>query len=632
MRSSNLGEIPGLSKIFPIEATLDMFRRMCLIRYFELNVKKAYDQGLMPKAPIYLSVGQETISAAIATMAPVMKDRPSLFGQHRGHDIYLAFGGDPIKLIDELLGKPTGCAGGMGGSASIHCPEIKMIGHDGLMGTQVADSVGSALGTKETTITFMGDASAEEGFVLGSIGFAVTKKLPILFVVCDNNLSILTKKDVRRNWAMANHANFGMPAVEITDDPWLIMHHVKRFSTSLPALINIHVCRELWHAGTGKDSEPEWNRFEMVKQELNKLGLGIKAETMETVTRRYLDEIWNIKLKEPSQKKLPEKKVFTIVDPKYKYERNPSPLPATANKVKVKEIIQTITRDILENRNGVAMGECLTAVGWVGGTVPDMTEKEGLIELSMDNTSGSGIAVGCSRLRPTIYIVRYQGFQWFNGAFIANLAAKSKEMWGISRRLFVRSVAMEGGIGPVAGSSHHGMFTRMPGIAIVAPMTPGEYMQIVEYFNTHNDPMYVSEHRRSFDIDYEMLDIIHNKADITLIGISAARLNILEAVKILEKDNITCNVIHLLWLKPFQHTETMISALNNSTHGGIVFDTDFENGVSKCIAHDLMLRSEKKVQVLGLEERTAGFAPYLDNLPPSPEKIYEYVKRIVKNK
>src|SRR5438045_844284 len=107
---------------------LEIFRKMCLIRYFELNVKQAYDEGLIPKIPIYLSVGQESIAATLSVAMP----GAALFGQHRGHDIYLAFGGDPRKLIDELLGLPSGCAGGMGGSASIHCPEIRMFGHDGL--------------------------------------------------------------------------------------------------------------------------------------------------------------------------------------------------------------------------------------------------------------------------------------------------------------------------------------------------------------------------------------------------------------------------------------------------------------------------------------------------------------------
>ena len=297
MRSSDCGMVQKADPLpvyFSTGESLEMFRRMCLIRYFELNLKKAYDAGLMPKIPIYLSAGQETIASALSMIFP----HAALFGQHRCHDIYLAFGGNPIKLIDELLGRPTGCAGGMGGSASIHSPEIRMFGHDGLMGSQVPIAVGYALGCGQKTIAFMGDASAEEGYVLGAIGYGATKKAPVLFVVCDNGLSILTKTEVRRSWSMAQHAGFGTKTAEITDDPWLIMHYAKKLSDFLPALMNIHTCRMFWHAGTGKDGEPEWNRFELVKQALSQLGLQHQSEMVEIYIKNYMDVLWQNRLKE----------------------------------------------------------------------------------------------------------------------------------------------------------------------------------------------------------------------------------------------------------------------------------------------------------------------------------------------
>ena len=48
--------------------------------------------------------------------------------------------------------------------------------------------------------------------------------------------------------------------------------------------------------------------------------------------------------------------------------------------------------------------------------------------------------------------------------------------------MFVRSIAMEGGIGPVAGSSHHSLYYRMPGIRIISPMTPNEYVKAFKQF------------------------------------------------------------------------------------------------------------------------------------------------------
>lgn len=296
----------------------------------------------------------------------------------------------------------------------------------------------------------------------------------------------------------------------------------------------------------------------------------------------------------------------------------------------VAETIKRITREHLQKNRGLVLGQCLSAVGWVGGTVPEMTTEEGLVELPMADVAGGGIAVGValSGKRP-IYVVRYQGFQWYNAPMIINYAAKSKQLWGIPCPMFIRSIAMDGGMGPVASGSHHSIYTRMPGIPVAAPMTPKEYESVWEYFLSHDDPVLASEHRRSFALETEMEDQIHPKAEITVLAISSTRLNALEAVGSLAKEGIVCNLIHLLWLKPFVVTEALINAIENSRVGALVLDGDFENGVVKTIAYDIGQKVQKRTHVLGLEERTAGFAPQVDNLPPSAAKIARRIKELL---
>jgi acetoin:2,6-dichlorophenolindophenol oxidoreductase subunit beta len=300
-----------------------------------------------------------------------------------------------------------------------------------------------------------------------------------------------------------------------------------------------------------------------------------------------------------------------------------------------KTVAQTIgdtTRKHLTEHNGLLFGQCVTAVGWVGGTVPEMTEEEGIVELSMADVSGAGVAVGAGLVgRRPIYVIRYQGFMWYDAAPILNYAAKSKEMWNQPCPVFVRSIAMEGGIGPVASASQHGMVTRMPGIPVCAPMTPGEWMCAWDWFMKHDDPIYVSEHRKSFPVDYEMEDQLKANAKITLLAISATRLNALAAVKILGKKGIECNLIHVMWLKPFEISEKITHALKKSKLG-LVLDSDFESsGVSRSMAHELMLKTSVPVHTLGLEDRTAGFAPHLDNGTPSTDQIVNKARSILGN-
>ena len=149
----------------------------------------------------------------------------------------------------------------------------------------------------------------------------------------------------------------------------------------------------------------------------------------------------------------------------------------------VRETIKEIIRKHLKKNNGQVFGQCLTAVGWVSGTLPELYEKDGMIELPMADVSNGGIVVGAALMskRP-IYVIRYQGFNWYNCPMIINYACKSKELWKIPCPMFVRGIGMEGGIGPVAGSAHHSLYYRMPGIKIASPMTPKEYSSVYNQF------------------------------------------------------------------------------------------------------------------------------------------------------
>jgi pyruvate dehydrogenase E1 component alpha subunit len=243
---------------------LNVFEKMSYCRHFENYVyNKIQDKTI--KFPVYLSAGQESIPCSIAGVLEEKKIESNIFIQHRGHSTYLAFNADPEKLIDELLGLESGCSFGMGGSASIQSIEKNIYGHDGLMGSQVPIAVGHCYQTKAPTIVFMGDASAEEDYVGSAIGWASTKNLPILFVVEDNNLSILTEKKVRRNWNMHELAHaYKVEAYDIEDDPLAISNHMMNVFKK-PLLLNVRTIRKYWHSGAGVDGN-YFDRYEWLKK------------------------------------------------------------------------------------------------------------------------------------------------------------------------------------------------------------------------------------------------------------------------------------------------------------------------------------------------------------------------------
>ncbi|MEX2614774.1 MAG: thiamine pyrophosphate-dependent enzyme [Alphaproteobacteria bacterium] len=289
-RTATLGQIEGLANQSSPELSCELFRLICFSRAFEWRVKAEAERGNV-NCLVYLSLGQESIAAGVA--AALRAQKPWILGQHRAHATYLSFGGARVPLVDELLGLPGGCCGGMAGSPPIHDIANRIIGHVGLIGDQVPVAAGVALTNPgDQVICFFGDGAAEEDYVLAALGFAATRRLNILFVCEDNDLSVLTPTSVRRNWNIADVAtSFGLESVEIADDPWLVSYWADRLK-GRPALMNVKTCREIWHVGTGNDGPPEWDRFQLTRETMAHIGLGRNARSIEDRATAEIEELW----------------------------------------------------------------------------------------------------------------------------------------------------------------------------------------------------------------------------------------------------------------------------------------------------------------------------------------------------
>ena len=278
-----------------IKTLKKIFQKMSYIREFELEAYNNRKKGLF-KTLIYLCLGQESIYSTVNVVFP----KASIFGQHRGHGIYLAYNGNPNKLVDELIGLTSGTNRGMGGSPPIFDRKIGMYGHVGLIGDQVPVAAGfSLIKKKKTTICFFGDGAAEEDYVLATLGFVKKNNLKILFICDDNDLSVLTPTKDRRKWKLTEVAkSFGLNTLDITDDPMTIYYSLKKLKNNLPALINIRTCREYWHEGAGKDkpSKNFWNRYEIIKNFLIKNKQKKFIEKCENKNKNWALKLWEKRL------------------------------------------------------------------------------------------------------------------------------------------------------------------------------------------------------------------------------------------------------------------------------------------------------------------------------------------------
>ena len=169
------------------------------IRMVEEKIAAEYPSNQI-RCPTHLSIGQEGVPAALFT---ILNNDDFAVSTHRGHAHYLSKGGNLKKMIAEIYGKKTGCAGGKGGSMHLIDKNRGFMGTSAIVGNSIPMGVGLGLSLKlqnkkNVSCVFIGDGAVEEGVFYESLNFAVLKELPVIFI-CENNLySVYSPLDVRQ--------------------------------------------------------------------------------------------------------------------------------------------------------------------------------------------------------------------------------------------------------------------------------------------------------------------------------------------------------------------------------------------------------------------------------------------------
>jgi pyruvate dehydrogenase E1 component alpha subunit len=97
------------------EKSLDLYRRMVLIRRFEEAVARIYREGRIPGF-VHLYIGEEAVAAGVTAH---LNDDDYIGSTHRGHAHALTKGIPVREVMAELFGRSTGCSGGRGKESNL---------------------------------------------------------------------------------------------------------------------------------------------------------------------------------------------------------------------------------------------------------------------------------------------------------------------------------------------------------------------------------------------------------------------------------------------------------------------------------------------------------------------------------
>jgi pyruvate dehydrogenase E1 component alpha subunit len=196
----------------------EALRLMLTIRYFDERALALYRAGEM-RGTTHPYIGMEAVGVGVML---ALQPNDYVTSTHRGHGHTIAKGGDPRKMMAELLGRATGYSGGKGGSMHIADMDKHMLGANGIVGGGMGLATGAALTallqqTGSVAICFFGDGALEQGILHETTNLAAIWKLPVVFV-CENNQYAMSASAA---WSVAGGdpakraAGYGIPGVTV---------------------------------------------------------------------------------------------------------------------------------------------------------------------------------------------------------------------------------------------------------------------------------------------------------------------------------------------------------------------------------------------------------------------------------
>lgn len=284
-------ETSSPAKAAATELLPQLYEQMVFIRRFEETLLEMFAEGKLV-GTTHTYIGQEADAAGV--IAHLEPERDVVFSNHRCHGHYLAFTGDAFGLLSEVMGKATGTCGGKGGSQHLCKGNFYS---NGVQGSIVPVSTGIALAEKEkgsgaVTTVFLGDGTMGQGAVYECLNMASLWRLPLLFVVENNEYAQTTPRTLAFAGSFTDRAAaFGIATDELQTTDVREIHeaagravrHVRE--TGAPFFLVLHTYRFSPHS-KGDDFRDEAE----IEERRRRDPLLVAGAALDEATRAAIEE------------------------------------------------------------------------------------------------------------------------------------------------------------------------------------------------------------------------------------------------------------------------------------------------------------------------------------------------------
>jgi TPP-dependent pyruvate/acetoin dehydrogenase alpha subunit len=178
-----------------------MYTQMMRIREFEERVKRTFEEhpGVI-RGHTHLADGAEaSIVGSLATLGP----DDQLMATYRCHGYPIVLGTDTKTIMAEIYGRRDGLCGGYGGSMHLADPVRGFLGTSGIVGQGIPQATGAAWAAQirgrshppQVVMCFFGDGASKQGAFHESLNLGSLWKLPVVYVMENNNYNVATRSE-----------------------------------------------------------------------------------------------------------------------------------------------------------------------------------------------------------------------------------------------------------------------------------------------------------------------------------------------------------------------------------------------------------------------------------------------------
>jgi len=651
------------------EKLLELYRAIVLPRMIEEKMLNLLRQGRLSKW--FSGIGQEAI--AVGVTAALQPD-DFILPMHRNLGVFTTRGFDLSRLFRQLFGKAGGWTKGRDRSFHFGAPERRIVGMISHLGAMLPVADGLALaaklhGDKRVAATFTGDGSTSEGDFHEAVNLAAVWKLPVLFIVENNQygLSTPTSEQYACKDIADKAVGYGIEGRIVDGNDLLAVYDAVSEAAERarggagPSLLEFKTFRMRGHeeaSGTAyvpKELLAAWAKKDPVARFENALidrGVLTKAasEAIRSEFKTMIDDVADGALAAPDPNSSAAAELADVYAPSLAIPKEPSPAEvAAAPEIRLVDAVRDALHEAMSDPRVILMGQDIAEYGGVFKCTEGFVEEFGRervrnTPIVESGAVGAAMGLALEGFRPMLEM-QFGDFITCGFNQVINNLAKTHYRWGAPLPVVLR-VPVGGGVGagPFHSQNMEAWFTHTAGLKVIEPATPFDTKGLLLAAFEDGNPILFLEHKglyRSargrvpagfYTLPIGKARIARDGTDATVVTYGVGVVWALDAAEKLASEGWSVEVVDLRTLLPWD-VEAVAASVRKTSKVLVLHEAPLTGGfgaeIAATIAGDCFHDLDAPVERLGGLDIPVPFSKHLEELYMPKGRLMGALRRLL---